>query len=64
MTKEEINGIIEKATKNMQTRFSFALKKRNTVIGYFINVRDYSYLNAKNYWYVLKEERRLAGYRQ
>jgi|GEM_PF-3812185 len=58
MTKEEIGSILRRSPKSNLTAFRFSLKKRNEIQGYFVNARDYLHLNSKNYWYVLRTDKK------
>ena len=58
MTKEEINSVLKRLSKSSFTAFRVSIKNRNDVKGYFINARNYLHLNSKNYWYILKAEKK------
>lgn len=58
MTKEEISSILKKSSKSGLTAFRFSIKNRNEIKGYFVDTRDHLHLNAKNYWHIVKFEKR------
>ncbi|PZP42963.1 MAG: hypothetical protein DI598_16305 [Pseudopedobacter saltans] len=58
MTKEEILEIIKRIKNFETTELVFALKKRNTINGYIMQLGNFEYLNSKNYWHVLTFEKK------
>ena len=58
MTKEEINSILKKYSKPASTAFCFSIKNRNDIKGYFVDTMDHLHLNSKNYWHIVKFEKK------